>query len=112
MGMNHVTFFVRRRSCTKRHAARVWLLLGGVLCLLLLAACAPVQRPAAAAPAAAAAATPITLQFAIIEPQGRAATPNVLEFVDQVKTLSNGSIIIEPTWDVGAGTPGGDEKGL
>ena len=112
--MNHVICFVRRRSSTNRRAARVWLLVGGVLGLLLLAACAPVQRPAAAAPAAAAASTaaPITLHIAIPEPQGRSITPFALEFVDQVKTLSNGSIIIEPVWDVGAGTPSGNEKGL
>ena len=110
--MNPVTSFICRRSRTQHYAARVWLLVVGVLGLLLLAACAPVQSPAAAAPAAASTSAPTTLHIAVPEPQGRTLTPYVLEFVDQVKTLSNGSLIVEPTWDVGAGTPSGNEPGL
>src|SRR5512147_3139794 len=112
MSMNPVTSFICRRNSTQHHAARVWLLVGGVLGLLVLAACAPVRSPTAAAPAAASTSAPTTLHIAIPEPQGRTLTPYVLEFVDKVKTLSNGSLIVEPIWDPMAGRAGGNEPGL
>ena len=110
--MNQVTGFVLRRSSKKRQTARVWPLLGGVLCLLLLAACAPVQPPAAADAAAAPAAAPIALQFAVSDADQRPSAPYVNEFIDQVKSLSNGSITIEPVWDAGSNTADGFERGV
>jgi TRAP-type C4-dicarboxylate transport system substrate-binding protein/beta-lactamase regulating signal transducer with metallopeptidase domain len=45
----------------------------------------------------------ITLQLAVTDPQGGNSEPYVLEFIEQVKTLSGGKITIEPGWfeDVG-----------
>jgi TRAP-type C4-dicarboxylate transport system substrate-binding protein len=42
----------------------------------------------------------ITLQLAVADKGGRPSEPYVLEFIEQVKTLSNGHIIIEPTWEI------------
>ncbi len=84
------------------------LALSVVTAIALLAGCTPVQRPAAVQSTA----KPVTLQIAVPEPQGRTLTPYVLEFVDQVKKLSNGSITVEPAWDPMAGIPGGSERGL
>ncbi len=72
--------------------------------LVLLAGCTPVQRPAAVQSTS----EPVTLSFAVPEPQGRTLTPYVSEFVDQVKKLSNGTIAVVPAWD----PMGGDERGL
>ncbi len=47
---------------------------------------------------------PVTLRLAVADDQGRASEPYVLEFIEQVRTLSNGSLIIEPIWDAGQGT--------
>jgi WD40 repeat protein len=46
----------------------------------------------------------ITLQLAVADQGGRPSEPYVLEFVKQVKTLSNGSITIEPIWEAGKET--------
>ncbi len=45
----------------------------------------------------------ITLQLAITDPQGRPSEPYVLEFIEQVKTLSGGKITIEPNWFAATG---------
>jgi TRAP-type transport system periplasmic protein len=45
----------------------------------------------------------VTLQLAVTDPQGRASEPMVLEFIEQVKTLSDGKITIEPGWFSEAG---------
>jgi TRAP-type C4-dicarboxylate transport system substrate-binding protein len=50
-------------------------------------------------PAAASAPEPVTLRLAVSDQQGNASEPPVQEFIHQVKTLSNGEIIIEPIWD-------------
>lgn len=44
----------------------------------------------------------ITLRLAINDPQGRPSEPYVLEFINQVNSLSNGSLTIEPFWDAGS----------
>jgi TRAP-type C4-dicarboxylate transport system substrate-binding protein len=50
----------------------------------------------------------ITLQLAVTDPQGGNSEPYVLEFIEQVKTLSGGKITIEPGWFEDAG----DELGV
>jgi TRAP-type C4-dicarboxylate transport system substrate-binding protein len=45
---------------------------------------------------------PITLHLAVSDTQGRASEPYVLEFVDQVNTLSKGNITVIPVWDAGS----------
>jgi TRAP-type transport system periplasmic protein len=54
----------------------------------------------------------ITLRFAVSDQEGRPSEAYVLEFIAQVKTLSNGNITIEPIWDAGADTFDGFEKGV
>ena len=77
-----------------------------LLTILLLTACAPqvaaTSIPISAPSATAAPDKPITLRLAVSDAQGRPSEPYVLEFMDQVKNLSNGNITIEPTWDAGA----------
>ncbi|MBC7878531.1 MAG: hypothetical protein H7Y59_15275 [Anaerolineales bacterium] len=73
---------------------------------LVMTACSP-QVAATAEPNLASSATevqsnPITLRLAIADAKGRTSEPNVLEFIEQVQTISNGSITIEPVWDAGA----------
>ena len=53
-----------------------------------------------------------TLRFAVADQGGRPSEPYVLEFVEQVKSLSNGGINIEPIWDAGEGTEAGGEAGV
>lgn len=72
---------------------------------LIIAGCAP---QVAVTPAAD---TPVTLRLAVADEEGRPSDPYVHEFIDQVKTISNGNITIEPIWDAGANTPAGFEKG-
>jgi TRAP-type C4-dicarboxylate transport system substrate-binding protein len=55
---------------------------------------------------------PITLRLAVSDAQGSPSEPYVLEFVDQVKTLSDGNITIEPIWDAGADTTPSFEQGV
>ena len=92
---------------------------GGVL----LAGCSPQPAPVAATPAepqagstatstpleAPATAKPITLRLVVYDNRGSPSEPYVLEFIDQVKTLSGGSIVVEPTWNAGAQTSPGTE---
>jgi TRAP-type C4-dicarboxylate transport system substrate-binding protein len=77
-----------------------------LLTILLLTACAPqvaaTSIPASAPSATAAPDKPITLRMAVSDAEGRPSEPYVLEFIEQVKTLSDGNISIEPTWDAGA----------
>jgi TRAP-type C4-dicarboxylate transport system substrate-binding protein len=53
-----------------------------------------------------------TLRLAVADQGGRPSEPYVLEFVEQVKTLSNGDITIEPIWDAGENTEAGFEAGV
>ena len=55
---------------------------------------------------------PVTLRLAVADEEGRPSDPYVHEFIDQVKTLSNGTITIEPTWDAGSATDAGFETGV
>ena len=80
--------------------------------ILLFTACAPqgiaTSNPTTAPMDTTAPATkvvpdkPITLRLAVSDPQGRASEPYVLEFVDQVNTLSKGNVTVVPVWGVGA----------
>lgn len=106
-----------------------------VIAILLITACTPqtvdapetTTVPAAAtapdqtagapetteAPATATASfKPLTLHLAIPDGTGVLYEPYVLEFIEQAKTLSNGSITIEPTWEAGDHTSAGYEAGV
>src|SRR3954453_7062041 len=106
--MNVTNRFVPTRS-THPHVRPVWRLSSLALVLALLAGCMPIQPAATnSAPSKA-----VTLRFAISDAKGGAPSePFELEFIAQVKTLSQGSITIEPTWDGGNGTADGFEKGV
>lgn len=54
----------------------------------------------------------VTLRLAVSDGQRRPSEPYVMEFIAQVKTLSNGKITIEPTWDAGSDTEAGFETGV
>ncbi len=81
---------------------------------LIVTACAPqvaaTPNATSVAVATSAPATeavpdkPITLHLAVSDAPGRASEPYVLEFVDQVNTLSKGNITVIPVWDAGANT--------
>lgn len=55
---------------------------------------------------------PITLRLAVADDQGRDSETYVLEFIQQVQTLSDGSITIEPIWGAGYDTPAYYEAGV
>jgi TRAP-type C4-dicarboxylate transport system substrate-binding protein len=55
---------------------------------------------------------PVTLRLAVADAEGRPSTPFVLEFIEQVTTLSNGSITIEPIWGAGYDTAAYFEAGV
>jgi len=57
-------------------------------------------------------ASNVTLRLAVADKGGRPSEPYVLEFIEQVKTLSNGNIIIEPSWEAGNSTEAGFEVGV
>jgi TRAP-type transport system periplasmic protein len=54
----------------------------------------------------------ITLRLAVADGGGRPSEPYVLEFMEQVKTISNGEVIIEPIWEAGNTTGVGFETGV
>ena len=54
----------------------------------------------------------ITLQLAVADGPGRPSEPYVLEFIEQVKTLSDGDITIEPIWQAGSDTTPVFEQGV
>jgi TRAP-type transport system periplasmic protein len=54
----------------------------------------------------------ITLRLGIADPQGRPSQAYLEEFIAQVKTLSNGKITIEPTWEAGVNTTPTFEQGV
>ena len=70
----------------------------------LLTACAPKAAPAPS--------EPITLRMGIPDGDNVLYAPYVLEFIQQAKTLSNGAITIEPTWEAGDSTSAGYEVGV
>jgi TRAP-type C4-dicarboxylate transport system substrate-binding protein len=55
---------------------------------------------------------PITLRLAVADAEGRPSDPYVREFIEQVNTLSNGSITIQPIWDAAADTTPSFEPGV
>lgn len=55
---------------------------------------------------------PITLRLAVADDQGRDSETYVLEFIEQVKTLSDGGVIIEPIWGAGYDTAAYYEAGV
>ncbi|HSL42853.1 MAG TPA: hypothetical protein VK897_05440, partial [Anaerolineales bacterium] len=57
-------------------------------------------------------ASDTTLHLAIADAPGRPSEPYVLEFIEQVKTLSHGEITIEPIWQAGDDVPAGFEGGV
>ena len=73
-----------------------------VISILSLAACASQAGPtAASAPAAAASqAQSTSLSLATYDDTGSASAPYILEFINQVSTLSGGSLTIVPTYGV------------
>ncbi|HSL30087.1 MAG TPA: hypothetical protein VK900_12875, partial [Anaerolineales bacterium] len=76
---------------TKKYVCIILIVIG------LLAACAP-QVPATSEPTLAS-DEPISLRMVIADAEGRPSDPYVREFIEQVKTRSNGSITIELIWD-------------
>jgi len=54
----------------------------------------------------------IILQLAVADAPGRPSEPYVIEFIEQVKTLSDGDITIEPTWQAGSDTTPVFEQGV
>jgi TRAP-type C4-dicarboxylate transport system substrate-binding protein len=87
-----------------------------IIGFLMVTACAPqvAATPEPTSPPAAiqAQSEPITLRLAVADAQDRASTSYVLEFLEQVKTLSNGNITVEPIWDAGAETTPVFEQGV
>jgi TRAP-type transport system periplasmic protein len=81
-----------------------------IIGFLIVTACTP-QVPATSEPTSAP-DQPITLRLAVADAQDRPSTPYVLEFIEQVKTLSDGNITIEPIWDAGADTTPVFEQGV
>jgi TRAP-type C4-dicarboxylate transport system substrate-binding protein len=61
-----------------------------------LSACAPQVVETSVV---ASAPDPVNLRLAVSDKQGNASESPVQEFINQVKTLSNGEITIEPIWD-------------
>jgi TRAP-type C4-dicarboxylate transport system substrate-binding protein len=55
---------------------------------------------------------PVTLRLAVADQQGRPSEPYVLEFIERVRTLSNGTITIDPIWDAGSDTEADFESGV
>jgi TRAP-type C4-dicarboxylate transport system substrate-binding protein/uncharacterized protein with WD repeat len=53
-----------------------------------------------------------TLRFAVADQGGRPSEPYVLEFIEQVKILSNGNLLIEPIWDAAPDSKDGPEVGV
>jgi TRAP-type C4-dicarboxylate transport system substrate-binding protein len=80
-----------------------------VMAVLVITACAP---QVTATPAAQAQSEPVTLSLAVADQAGRPSDPYVREFIEQVNTLSNGSITIQPIWDAGANTTPSFEPGI
>lgn len=78
-----------------------------VLGLLAIAACSPRDTQTATQPTVAASAPtpdaaptvePITLRLAIADAASVVSGPSILDFIEQVRTRSDGNIVIEPVW--------------
>jgi TRAP-type transport system periplasmic protein len=77
-----------------------------VIAMLVVTACAP-QVPATQPPI-----EPVTLRLAVADQEGRPSDPYVREFIEQVNTLSNGSITIRPIWDAAPDAMDGPAVGV
>jgi TRAP-type C4-dicarboxylate transport system substrate-binding protein len=55
---------------------------------------------------------PVVLRFAISDNHNEVSGPYAQEFIDQVKELSDGEIILEPIWDSGDASEAGFEGGV
>jgi TRAP-type C4-dicarboxylate transport system substrate-binding protein len=89
---------------TKMFTSRFFYLL--MVVFNIVTACAP-QVPATPEPTSAPMATlvqdeAITLRLAVADAEGRPSEPYVLAFIEQVETLSDGNITIQPIWEAGA----------
>jgi len=94
----HVTnasTYKRRKIMFKNKSLLVLL-----IAAILITACAPAQD------------NPITLRMGIPDGNNVLYAPYVLEFIEQAKTLSDGNITIEPTWEAGDSTSAGYEVGV
>jgi TRAP-type C4-dicarboxylate transport system substrate-binding protein len=80
-----------------------------LLAILALNACAPQVKET---PVVATVPESVTLRLAVSDEQGYPSEPLVLEFIDQVNKLSDGTITIEPIWDAGKDTEAGFETGV
>jgi TRAP-type C4-dicarboxylate transport system substrate-binding protein len=76
-------------------------MVGLLIVILALSACAPQGKEGA-----------VSLRLAVADEKGYPSEPIVVEFIDQVNTLSNGDITIKPTWDAGNTTDAGFETGV
>ena len=81
-----------------------------LIALLALGACAPQVQETSPEPVTA--PESVTLRLAIPDGDNVLYAPYVLEFIQQAKTLSNGTITIEPTWQAGDSTDAGYEVGV
>ena len=66
----------------------------------------------AGSPAVTAQGDPVALRLAISDGIGRPSQAAVDTFIEQVATLSGGSITVEPVYDAGGDTPEGFEVGV
>lgn len=81
-----------------------------VMAVLVVTACAP---QATSEPVATPVPNqPVTLRLAVADPEGRPSDPYVREFMEQVNTLSNGTITIEPIWNAAADSTPSSEPGV
>ena len=87
-----------------------------IVVFLIVTACAPrvamTPEPTSAPAATPAQIEPVTLRLAVADAEDRPSDPYVREFIEQVKTLSEGNITIEPIWDAGADTTPVFEQGV
>jgi TRAP-type C4-dicarboxylate transport system substrate-binding protein len=80
-----------------------------IIAVFVVTACTP---QVTATPAEQASSGPVTLRLAVADPEGRPSDPYVREFIQQVNTLSSGSITIEPIWNAAADTTPSSEPGV
>lgn len=82
-----------------------------IVALLVITACSP--QVAVTPLATSIQSEPITLRLAVSDGDDSVPSgPYVHEFVNQIKTLSNGNITIEPVWGAGDTTEVGFERGV
>ena len=84
---------------------------GAALCVIALSlSAAGCTQVSGAGTKAGGEAPPLTLRIGTNDTQGRTASNQIEEFARQVDQRSDGSIVVEPTFDVGgAGTPAWDQ---